>query len=170
MEPRLKDCLNAIPGPRRESGAISPHQISLAGRGHLAPSVPIQNCRLENQIERFNCNMQIFIRTRSIEITEEMRELIARRLQFALDTFKDRIECVSVHVADVNGPRSGVDKSCRITASVQGLGNILVRSSGSAVLTAVTLATRRLKYRVSEALRQAQHPASESIRRIPAAA
>ena len=114
--------------------------------------------------------MEILIRTRSVEVTDEVRELIARRLQFALDAFKDRIEAASVHLADVNGPRCGVDKRCRITAAVRGIGNVVARSSAETLLGAVTLTSSRLKYQVSEALRHAQRPATESIRKMPAVA
>jgi putative sigma-54 modulation protein len=112
--------------------------------------------------------MEILIRTRSVEITDEIRDLIAKRLQFAFDTFKDRIDTASVHFADINGPRCGVDKMCRITAGVRGIGSVVAKSSAATLIGAATLASSRLKYQISEALRHAQSPATESIRKMPA--
>ena|SRR5690242_3216612 len=108
--------------------------------------------------------MKLSIRTRSMDITDSLRDLISRRLHFALDAFGDRIRHTSVHLADTNGPRGGVDKSCQITIGVRGIGDILVRKQGSTPQAALMHATNRLKYLVSEALRQTQRPAPESIR------
>ena len=68
--------------------------------------------------------MELSIRTRAFEATDELRELVERRLQYALDVFKDRIESVSVYLMDLNGPRKGVDKLCQITVRVRGIGNL----------------------------------------------
>ena len=114
--------------------------------------------------------MELSIRTHSIEITDSLRDLISRRLHFALDVFEDRIRHASVYLADINGPRGGVDKSCQLTASVRGIGDILVSADGATSEAALTRAARRLKYLVSEAIRQAQRPATESIRRTATAA
>lgn len=114
--------------------------------------------------------MELSIRTRSVEVTAALRKLIARRLQFALDAFGDRVSTASVYLADVNGPRGGVDKSCQITVAVHGIGDIHVTRSGSTAEAALTRASRHVKYLVSEALKQAQRPTADSIRTLPAAA
>ncbi len=114
--------------------------------------------------------MELCIRTNSIEVTDELRELIAKRLQFALDTFKGRAASVSVYLDDVNGPRGGIDKTCEITAVIQGLGQIHVGGSGRTIEAALTRTARRLKYCVSESLRLAQKPANQSIRLMSTAA
>ena len=114
--------------------------------------------------------MKLSIRTRSVEINDELRDLICKRLGFALDVFGDNISTVSVYLSDVNGPRGGVDKRCQITVAVRGVGDVLVRERGFTPEAVVTVAMRRLKHLVSKALRQAQRPATESIRRMPVAA
>jgi putative sigma-54 modulation protein len=108
--------------------------------------------------------MKLSIRTRAIEATEELQELVARRIQFALDTFKDRIEAASVYLIDLNGPRRGVDKLCQITVRVHGVGDLLVLEKGRTVAGALSRAAGRLKYRISEAVRRSGRPSSESIR------
>lgn len=109
--------------------------------------------------------MQISIRTRAIEVTDELRDLVTRRLELALDTFKGRIETASVYLTDMNGPRRGVDKLCQITVSVRGIGNLVVLERGLTVPGALSRAAGRVKYRVSEALRRTIRPSTESIRR-----
>ena len=114
--------------------------------------------------------MELSIHTRSIEITGALRDLISRRLHFALDVFGDRLRQASVHLADINGPRGGVDKSCQITVAIRGVGEVLARAQATSTEAALTHASRRLKYLVSEAVRQARGPATESIRRMSPAA
>jgi ribosome-associated translation inhibitor RaiA len=112
--------------------------------------------------------MQLSIRARTIEVTDELRELVDRRIQLALDTFKDRAEAVSVYLHDLNGPRRGIDKICQITVRIRGVGDMSVIEKGETVARALSRAANRLKYRVSEAIRRAGEPATHSIRTIPA--
>jgi hypothetical protein len=114
--------------------------------------------------------MQISIRTRAIENTKDLQDLVARRIQFALDTFEDRIETASVYLMDLNGPRRGIDKICQITIRVQGIGELLVLERGATVAGALSRAVGRLKYRTAEALRRAGRPSTESIRTSQATA
>jgi putative sigma-54 modulation protein len=58
-----------------------------------------------------------------------------------------------VYVMDLNGPKGGVDKLCQITVRARGLGELAVRETGTTLQAAINRATRRLKYRLSEALR-----------------
>ena len=108
--------------------------------------------------------MELSIRTRAIETTDELRDLVTRRLQFALDAFAERIESVSVYLMDLNGPRRGVDKLCQITVRVHGIGSLAVLERSSTPAGALSGAARRVKYRVSEAFRRSVRPSSESIR------
>jgi hypothetical protein len=85
-------------------------------------------------------------------------------MQLSLDTFGDRIEDAFVYLMDLNGPKGGVDKLCQITVQAHRIGDVVVRETGPTVVTALNRAARRAKYRVSEALRQADRPSTETIR------
>jgi ribosome-associated translation inhibitor RaiA len=108
--------------------------------------------------------MELSIRTRDVELTEALREQITRRLQFALDTFKDHVEDALVYLMDLNGPKGGVDKLCQITVRARGLGELAVRETGTTLQAAINRAARRLKYRLSEALRAGETLSRDSIR------
>jgi len=59
--------------------------------------------------------MRVDVRGHGVEVSEELREHVARRLQFALDRFRERVETAHVSLRDLNGSgRGGVDKECRI--------------------------------------------------------
>jgi ribosome-associated translation inhibitor RaiA len=108
--------------------------------------------------------MELFIRTRDIELTDEIREQITRRLEFAFDTFADSVENALVYLVDLNGPKGGVDKLCQITVQARGLGELAVRETGTTLNAALNRAARRLKYRLSEAFRERESRSRESIR------
>lgn len=48
-----------------------------------------------------------------------LRRYIDRRMHFALGRFTPVIDRVAIRLADVNGPRGGVDKHCRIVVKLQ---------------------------------------------------
>jgi ribosome hibernation promoting factor len=63
--------------------------------------------------------MQLEIRRQDAHLDEAMREFVERRINFALGAFEDKVARVSVNLDDVNGPRGGVDKQCRILISMR---------------------------------------------------
>ena len=114
--------------------------------------------------------MRLSIRTRSMEASELLHDLVAGRLQTALEAFTDHVSDVSVQLADVNGPKGGVDKTCQIRAAVRGAREIVVTGSGATASEALTRAGRSLRYRLSERVRYAQRATSESVRTVGAVA
>ena len=113
--------------------------------------------------------MELSIRTRDVELTDALREGITRRLEFALDTFEDHIQDVFVYLMDLNGPKGGVDKLCQITVRTSRIGDLAVRETGTTIPAVLNRAARRVKYRLSEALRAGERPSRESIRTALAA-
>jgi putative sigma-54 modulation protein len=53
--------------------------------------------------------MEIVIRTRQLDLTPALRDHVRRRLAFALGRLGPAVRAVQVTLADVNGPRGGVD-------------------------------------------------------------
>ena len=87
--------------------------------------------------------MKLELTAHSIELTPDFRESVGRRIHFALGRFADRIKSVSVRVADVNGPRGGIDKCCivRIYAGLRR--TVVIREQRSDVHAAVAVAAER---------------------------
>ena len=76
------------------------------------------------------------IHGKDICITEQLRDHIERRLFFALERFARRIRRVRVSIGDLNGPRGGVDKYCRVTIALMST-RVVMEDRDSNILTAI---------------------------------
>ena len=70
------------------------------------------------------------VRGRRIEITDELRNAVEKIVACAIDRFDAQVAKVSVYLADLNGPKGGVDKLCQITASLRRGNPVLILKKG----------------------------------------
>jgi len=96
--------------------------------------------------------VKLHVRYRDIESTPELQHLIERRIDFGLSQFVDAIHEVHVTVADVNGPRGGVDKVCRVRLTGPGLAPIVVEQAAAEVTAAIDGAIARSARSISRHL------------------
>ena len=96
--------------------------------------------------------MQHEIRGTNIPVSPEVRDLIERRLHFALSRFSRRIRYVTARVSDINGPKGGVDKRCRIVVNLSPSGSIVVEDTHAELSQAITRAADRLGHFVGRHL------------------
>jgi putative sigma-54 modulation protein len=102
--------------------------------------------------------MLIELRSSNIQISVALREHVARRLDFAVGRFAPRVERVIVRLVDVNGPKGGPDKRCRIVARLSPARTVLVEATDSDAYAAVSQAAIRLDERVARALERRRRP------------
>ena len=92
------------------------------------------------------------VRVLGVELGERERSYLRRRLGRKLGKFATSIERVSVRVDDVNGPRGGIDQSCRIYVVLIGLPPVVIErrdaSLEAAIDGALTGAERAVRRRV----------------------
>jgi len=81
--------------------------------------------------------MQVEIRARGIRISQGLRKHLERRVHFALDRFAMRIRYVHATLGDLNGPRGGIDKCCRLAISMGRQSTVVVESHDSNVYAAI---------------------------------
>lgn len=110
--------------------------------------------------------MKIRLRSRGLPPGTDFREFVELRLGFALARFSPRIEDVSVRLEDENGPKGGVDKSCRISVNLGRLGVVMVDDVDAVLEAAVCRAAERVGRSVARALDRSGRRGSRISREV----
>ncbi len=96
--------------------------------------------------------MQIDIQTNGISLTDALRLYTERRLRFALASAAERVRRIKVRFSDVNGPRGGIDTRCRIQATFNGMGEVVIEDTETDAFRAIGRAASRFGRSVSRRL------------------
>jgi putative sigma-54 modulation protein len=87
--------------------------------------------------------MKIGMQCRGFSLTSAIAGHVRKRLDFLLGRGFRRLRRVDVTMSDLNGPRGGVDKRCRIKVSIDGLRPVVVEDIQSDLYTAIDRAAGR---------------------------
>ena len=87
--------------------------------------------------------MQIEIQSYDFSLTDALRDHTERRLRFALARVSDRVGRITVRLFDINGPRGGNDKRCRIQVMLNGLAAVVIEDTEPNLYLAIDRATDR---------------------------
>ena len=106
------------------------------------------------------------VRLRGIEMKDDDRDNIARKLGMKLGKFASSIERITVRLFDTNGPKGGRDQICQIKVVLSGLPSIVVEEKDSALQNAVDRAIKGIAAAVRRSLQRRRlkalrHRASE---------
>jgi putative sigma-54 modulation protein len=104
------------------------------------------------------------IRLAGVNLTSGDRTYIRRKLGMKLGKFATSVERASVRVEDVNGPRGGIDKACRIKVVLRGLPSVVVETSDASLGAAVDGALTGIERAVRRSLqrRRSRRPSPDS--------
>jgi ribosome-associated translation inhibitor RaiA len=92
-----------------------------------------------------------------VEWTESLRRHAERRLGFALGRFDNRVGAVTVRLSDLNGPRGGIDKECRIHLRLAKRPSLVVRCTESDAYDAIGMGAERAGRAVARELADSRH-------------
>ncbi len=87
--------------------------------------------------------MQLDIQTNGFSLTDGIRDYATRRMQFALDRNDKHITHARISLADINGPRGGVDKKCQINLALAGHSSIVIEDTEADLYVAIDRASDR---------------------------
>lgn len=87
--------------------------------------------------------MQLKIRGVNYGLDDVLKDHIELRLRYALGRFATRIQKLTVRLTDVNGPRGGLDKHCRIAVVLVPRGTVMVEGEGDDPFALVAGAAKR---------------------------
>jgi ribosome hibernation promoting factor len=100
--------------------------------------------------------MKIQVRSRQVEVDGTARAHVERRLQFGLGRLSLRILRVTVQIVDLNGPRGGEDKSCRIEVRLLPTGRVFVEDTDADLYAAIDRAVDRVARSVLRAIKRSR--------------
>jgi len=72
--------------------------------------------------------MQVIFESRSRDATN-LRQLADERVRFVLRRLSWLVPRARVQFVDINGPRGGVDKRCRLVLNTDGAGQVIIHST-----------------------------------------
>jgi len=96
----------------------------------------------------------VSVRPRGLALRESQHAYIRRKVGRRLGRFAPNIERVSVRVTDVNGPRGGVDKLCRLRVVLRHMESVVVERQHHDPRAAFDLALDAARQSVRERVRR----------------
>jgi ribosomal subunit interface protein len=105
------------------------------------------------------------IQASGFDLTEGLREHIERRLQFALSWASQDVRTITVRLFDINGPRGGEDKRCRIQVAFRATQDVVIEDTEADLYAAIDRAADRAERAVGhrlERMREHHHNRLES--------
>lgn len=108
--------------------------------------------------------MIIDVRSKNLDLTPAERAHAEHSLSTALDRFGSRIAQVRVSVADVNGPKGGIDKICRVQVHGRSGWEVLVTQEDAEVFAVIDRAGERASQAVARLLDRAREESTRGVR------
>jgi ribosome-associated translation inhibitor RaiA len=105
----------------KRTAAIERKRIKLPGPPTRPPSkrsrIPVGRTVADTpkpEVAPYKPSVLTHIRAFGIELDDEARTFIRRKVDRAFQKFESSVQRVTLRLADVNGPRGGVDRVCRL--------------------------------------------------------
>lgn len=98
--------------------------------------------------------MKLFVRSSNVALTPPIRTYIDRRVRMVMGRFDRKLARVSVRISDLNGPRGGVDKLCRIEARLWGRLPVVVEDAAADLRQAIDRSVHRMGRAVARVARK----------------
>jgi ribosomal subunit interface protein len=93
--------------------------------------------------------MELEIRGQNLHVGERLQEQVERQLNFALGQFETWITGATVQLEDINGPKGGIDKQCRVLVNLKGGKTLKIEDVDVDISVAINRAADRLGQVVS---------------------
>ena len=80
----------------------------------------------------------------NFKVTDAIRRHVNRRVKAAIGRASGSVTGTMVRLRDVNGPRGGIDKACRVVIWLRGRGTVVVEAVDRDLYAAVDAAAAKL--------------------------
>ena len=111
--------------------------------------------------------MNLAIRSHGFPLTPALRDYTERRLRFALSHAAGKLHGITVVLSDINGPRGGRDKCCRVRITVKDQPVMVIDDTEDnlyfAIDRAADRAARTVSRRMARLARRARQPGPQPV-------
>ncbi|WP_417391048.1 HPF/RaiA family ribosome-associated protein [Gimesia sp.] len=105
------------------------------------------------------------------DCSAQTKEFVETQWDQAIDRIDNWIRTVSIYLTDINGPRGGISKRCRIVVHTQSGAPVIVQDTQERISTAITHAIKRaahtLKRQVAKKRSKKRQPLHAVIETLP---
>ncbi|MGK0499617.1 MAG: hypothetical protein ACJAYG_001259 [Oceanicoccus sp.] len=81
--------------------------------------------------------MKLVIHSKDVESEPDLSTYIEYRMGFAFARTRRLIKAVVIAITDINGPKGGVDKQCKVIIKSYGLSDIVITERQSEIKSAI---------------------------------
>jgi putative sigma-54 modulation protein len=96
--------------------------------------------------------MLVHIQSRHFSLSTALSEYIKTKLQVMLGRYEAKIISLNVSLFDINGPKGGEDKCCKIVIKINGTSSIVVQETAVDLYVAINICSRRARRAVKRQL------------------
>jgi putative sigma-54 modulation protein len=89
--------------------------------------------------------MELTITDLKMELSTENLSHIQKKILSMFSKFCERVQVIKVTIDDVNGPKGGEDKQCRVVIYSKGIPDIVITDNQTSVMSAVNIALSRAR-------------------------
>ncbi len=93
--------------------------------------------------------MQVEVAFSGIDSPNMIRYHFVDRVQRSFEKFRKHVQTIRVHVEDVNGPKGGIDKQCRLVLQLRSIPQIVIQDRDSSLCNLLDRVTDRATHSLS---------------------
>lgn len=106
--------------------------------------------------------MKILMRAKNLQLTDEVKTSIHRRVYFSLGRFSSCIRDIKIMLTDINGPRGGIDKSCQVNIRLKPYGEVFIKDQSEDLQGVIYSIFDRLNRTLERKIKRDFHQKPES--------
>lgn len=96
--------------------------------------------------------MLVHIQSKHFSLSAALNKYVKTKLQVMLGRYEAKIISLNVSLFDINGPKGGEDKCCKIIVKINGTSSIVVQETAVDLYDAINTCSRRARRAVKRQL------------------
>lgn len=96
--------------------------------------------------------MLVNIQSRHFSLSVALSKYVKSKIQIMLSRYESKIISINVSLFDINGPKGGEDKCCKIIIKINGYSSIVVQETAEDLYDAINSCSRRARRAVKRQL------------------